>query len=63
MHLLGWPAAAVREAVLTVAIPTAATVVIRAVQYHKAEQETASMLFFSTVFPAVTIGGFIWANA
>lgn len=62
-RLLGWPVPTVREAVLTLAIPTAAIAVILAVQYHKAEQEIASMLFFSTIFSAVTVGGFIWVTA
>jgi malonate transporter len=61
-RLLGWPAPTVREVVLTLAIPTAAMAVILAVQYHKAEQEMASMLFFSTIFSAVTMGGFILAT-
>ena len=62
-HLLGWPTPMVREAVLTLAIPTTAIAVILAVQYHKAEQQMASRLFFSTIFSVVTVGGFIWATA
>ena len=62
-HLLGWPTPMVREAVLTLAIPTTAIAVILAVQYLKAEQQMASRLFFSTIFSVVTVGGFIWATA
>jgi malonate transporter len=49
-----------REAVL--AIPTASIPVILAVQYQVAEQEMA-ILFFSTIFSIVTMGGFIWLTA
>jgi malonate transporter and related proteins len=52
-----------REAVLTLAIPTASIPVILAVQYQMAEQEMASILFFSTIFSVVTMGGFIWLTA
>ena len=44
-------------------LPAAAIAMILAVQDQKAEQEMASILFFSTIFSAVTIGGFIWTNA
>jgi predicted permease len=30
-----------------------------AVQYQMAEQEMASILFFSTIFSVITMGGFI----
>lgn len=60
MSLLGMDAAATREAVLTMAIPTSSLPVILAVQYQTGEQERASMLFFSTLFSVVTMGGFIW---
>jgi malonate transporter and related proteins len=63
-RLLSWPAADItREAVLTLAIPTAAIPVILAVQYQTAEQEMASTLFFSTVLSVLTMGGFIWLTA
>lgn len=52
-----------RQAVLTLAIPTASIPVILAVQYQMAEQEMASILFFSTVFSVITMGGFIWLTA
>ena len=52
-----------REAVLTLAIPTASIPVILAVQYQVAEQEMAAILFFSTIFSIVTMGGFIWLTA
>jgi malonate transporter and related proteins len=52
-----------REAVLTLAIPTASIPVILAVQYQMAEQEMASILFFSTIFSIITMGGFIWLTA
>jgi malonate transporter and related proteins len=39
------------------------TVVTLAVQYQMAEQEMASILFFSTVFSVITMGGFIWLTA
>lgn len=48
-----------RAAVLTLAIPTASLSVILAVQYQVAEQEMASVLFFSTVLSVLTMGGLI----
>jgi malonate transporter and related proteins len=60
MFLLGMETEITREAVLTMAIPTVSIAVILAVQYQKAEQEMASILFYSTIFSVVTIGGFIW---
>lgn len=48
------------EAVLTLAIPSAVICVIFAVQYHTAEQEMASTLFFSTMLSLPTMGLFIW---
>jgi malonate transporter len=44
------PPAAVREAVITLAVPTAAMAVILAVQFKIAEQEMASSLLFSSTF-------------
>jgi malonate transporter and related proteins len=52
-----------REAVLTLAMPTASLCVILAVQYQTAEQEMASTLFFSTILSVVTMGAFIWLTA
>ena len=60
MSIEGFAPAMMREAVLTMAIPTASIVVILAVQYQAAEQEMASTLFFSTLLSVVTMGGFIW---
>ncbi|AQS87434.1 transporter [Neoasaia chiangmaiensis NBRC 101099] len=51
------------EAVVTMAIPTASIATILAVQYHTAEQEMASILFFSTIFSVLTMGGFMWLTA
>ena len=61
--LLGMQAHTVREAVLTLAIPTASIGVILAVQYQVAEQEMASTLFFSTILSFITMGAFIWLTA
>lgn len=63
MVALGMAPAVTREAVLTLAIPTASICVILAVQYQAAEQEMASTLFFSTILSVVTMGGFIWLTA
>jgi malonate transporter and related proteins len=52
-----------KEAVVTLAIPTASIAVILAVQYQIAEQEMASILFFSTISSIITMGGFIWLTA
>jgi malonate transporter len=52
-----------REAVLTLAIPTASIPGVRAVQYQVAEQEMAAILFFSTISSIATMGGFIWLAA
>jgi malonate transporter and related proteins len=60
LALAGLPAAAIREVVLTIAIPTASICVILAVQYQTAEQEMASTLFFSTILSVLTMGAFIW---
>jgi len=54
------PSAAVREAVVTLAIPTAAVAVILAVQFKTAEQEMASSLLFSTVLSIPTMGAFMY---
>lgn len=45
--------------VITLAIPTASLCVILAVQYKTAEQEMSSILFFSTIFSIITMGGFL----
>lgn len=63
MLALGMTPAVTREAVLTLAIPTASICVILAVQYQTAEQEMASTLFFSTVLSVATMGAFIWLTA
>lgn len=61
--VLKLPPAAVREAVITLAIPTAAMAVILAVQFKIAEQEMASSLLFSTVFSIPTMGAFMLLTA
>lgn len=58
--LLKLPPAATREAVITLAIPTASMAVILAVQSKVAEQEMASSLLFSTVLSILTIGAFMY---
>ncbi|MGZ8389327.1 MAG: AEC family transporter [Rhodoplanes sp.] len=57
---LGLPPEVEREAVLTLAIPTAVICVILAVEYRVAEQEIASTLFLSTFLSLPTMGAFIW---
>lgn len=57
---LGLPPEVEREAVLTLAIPTAVICVILAVEYRAAEQEIASTLFLSTFLSLPTMGAFIW---
>lgn len=46
--------------ILSLSIPTASICVILAVQYKTAEQEMASVLFFSTLFSMLTMGAFIY---
>lgn len=58
--LFGIDASRGNEAVLTLAIPSAVICVILGVQYHTAEQEMASTLFFSTMLSLPTMGLFIW---
>lgn len=58
--LLGIEPKTADVAVLTLAIPSAVICVILAVQYHAAEQEMASTLFFSTMLSLPTMGLFIW---
>ena len=60
LALAGLPSTAIREAVLTIAIPTASICVILDVQYQTAEQEMASTLFFSAILSVLTMGAFIW---
>lgn len=60
LMLLGAAPDVTRESVLTLAIPTASIAVILAVQYQTAEQEMASILFFSTILSVITMGMFIW---
>jgi malonate transporter and related proteins len=61
--MLKLPPAAVREAVITLAIPTAAMAVILAVEFKVAEQEMASSLLFSTVLSIPTMGAFMFLTA
>ena len=46
--------------VVSMAIPTASVCVILAVQYKTAGQEIASVLFFSTLFSVLTMGGLLY---
>lgn len=52
-----------RDSDMTLAISTVPLPVILAVEYHVAEQEMASILFFCTIFSAISLGGFIWLTA
>jgi len=63
VSIAGFAPGAIREVVLTMAIPSASIIVILAVQYRAAEQEMASTLFFSTLLSIVTMGGFIWLTS
>ncbi|MDM4761989.1 AEC family transporter [Galbitalea sp. SE-J8] len=56
---LGASAGAVRESLLTLAIPTASYAVIVALQYRSNVRETASVLFWSTVLSFGTMAAFI----
>lgn len=47
------------ETVITISIPTASIGTILAVRFGVAEQEAASILFFSTLLSVVTMGGFM----
>lgn len=58
--LLHTDASSLNISVITMAIPTASICVILAVQYKTAEQEMASLLFFSTIFSILTMGGFLY---
>ncbi len=58
--LLGLPAQAGREAVLTLALPSVVLCVVLAVHFRAAEQEMASVLFFTTILSLPTVGVFIW---
>jgi predicted permease len=57
---LGMHTEALNITVITLAIPTASICVILAVQYQTAEQEIASILFFSTLLSIITMGGFLY---
>ena len=63
MLLFGVERAATREALLTMAAPTASIAVIFAVQYHMAAREMASALFFSTILSLATMAAFIWLTS
>jgi malonate transporter and related proteins len=58
--LLKLPQAEIREAVITLPIPTAAMAVILAVQFKIAEQAMASALLFSTLLSILTMGAFMF---
>lgn len=57
--LLGADSHTLNISVITLAIPSASICVILAVQYKTAEQEMASILFFSTIFSIVSMGAFL----
>src|SRR5690606_13644771 len=58
MLLLSFEANAVREIVVTLALPVVAVGLALAVRYGVAEQQMASILFFSTVLSFLTIAAF-----
>ncbi|NVO17893.1 MAG: AEC family transporter [Rhodoplanes sp.] len=49
-----------KEAVISLAIPSAVVCVILAVQFRAAEREIASTIFWSTILSLPTVGLFIW---
>lgn len=49
-----------QAAIITMAMPTATTAMILAVQYKTAEQEMGSVLFFSMLFSLLSISGIIY---
>jgi predicted permease len=53
----------VREAVLTLALPSNAMCTILALRYRKAESEMTSTLFLGNAVSVATIGAFIWLTA
>ncbi|SAK40798.1 putative transporter YfdV [Caballeronia glebae] len=57
---IGANAITMKISVITLSIPTASICVMLAVQYKTAEQEIASILFFSTVLSILTMGGFLY---
>lgn len=57
--LIGADSHTLNISVITIAIPTASICVILAVQYKTAEQEMASILFFSTIFSIISMGAFL----
>lgn len=59
LGLLGLPAAAVQQSVITMAIPTASIAVILAVQYRTGQKLMASTLFWSTILSLATMAAFI----
>ena len=58
--LVGVPTQDGREAVLALALPSVVVCVVLAVHFRVAEQEMASILFFTTILSLPTIGAFIW---
>jgi len=62
MLLLSFEANAVREIVVTLALPVVVVGLALAVRYGVAEQQMASILFFSTVLSFLTIAAFFWVS-
>jgi hypothetical protein len=50
----------IREAVLTLALPSNAMCTILALRYRKAESEMTSTLFLGNAVSVATVGAFIW---
>jgi malonate transporter len=55
-----FPADQLRQAVLTMAIPTGPIVIIIAMQFKRGEQEMASTMALSMIASIITMGGLIW---
>jgi len=60
MLLLGMKPDISREAVITLALPAVTLSIVLAVRYGVAEQQIASVLFFSSVLSFPTIAAFVW---
>ncbi|WP_438391970.1 AEC family transporter [Caballeronia sp. DA-9] len=60
---VGMSAGNIRQAVLTMAIPTGPIVIILAMKFKTGEQEMASSMALSVLFSVVTMGALIWYTA
>lgn len=63
LAVLWWihfPADQLRQAVLTLSIPTGPIVIIIAMQFKRGEQEMATTMALSMLLSIITMGGFIW---